>query len=198
MIGALIVGKSDLEKTGASAIEAARKLRKVLSGRTISENEKMIGAVADPDTGEICFFVSETEGSTSLEFVNSVSYDDNPEKFVWESGCLLRCELPIKLPFCFPVNKPSDVENIFSRAIEAVISKFRDPNVVYLVEASSKGPSDVIQPVILRATELDFDAALPTIDLLDKAVHDSGQKLLRCAHFCLKSKSTPELFSIEI
>ena len=107
VIGALIVGKSDSEKKAARSIEAARKLRKVLSGRTYSENEETIGAVANPDTGEIHFFVSETEGSTSLEFVNSVSYDDNPEKFVWESGCLLRCELPIKLPFCFPVNKPS-------------------------------------------------------------------------------------------
>ncbi|XWS37169.1 hypothetical protein CRYUN_Cryun19dG0019700 [Craigia yunnanensis] len=197
VIGALIVGKSDSEKTAARAIEAARKLRNVLSGRTNSENEETIGAVANPDTGEICFFVSETEGSTSLEFVNSVSYDDNPEKFVWESGCLLRCELPIKLPFCFPVNKPSDVENIFSRAIEAVIAKFRDPNIVYMVEASSKASLDVIQPAILRGAELDFDTALPTIELLDKAVHNSDQKLLRCAYFCLKSKSTPELFSAE-
>ncbi|XWS51339.1 hypothetical protein CRYUN_Cryun12cG0168700 [Craigia yunnanensis] len=192
VIGALIVGKSDSEKTAARAIEAARKLKKVLSGRTNSENEEMIGAVADPDTGEIRFFVSETECSMSLEFVNSVSYDDNPEKFFWETGCLLRCELPIKLPF-----KPSDVENIFSRAIEAVIAKFRDPNVVYMVEASSKASLDVIQPVIRRGAELDFDTALPTIELLDKAVHSSDQKLLRCACFCLKSKSTPELFSAE-
>ncbi|EOY22342.1 Peptidase C78, ubiquitin fold modifier-specific peptidase 1/ 2 isoform 3, partial [Theobroma cacao] len=197
VIGALIVGKSDTEKTAVRAIEAARKLRKVLSGSTNSVNEETIGAVADPDTGDIRFFVSETEGSTSLELVNSVSYDENTEKFVWETGCLLRCEIPIKLPFCFPVNKPADAENIFLRAVEAVIAKFKDPNVVYMVEASSKASSDVVQPVILRGEELDFDTALPNIELLDKAVHNSDQKLLPCAHFCLKNKSTPELFSVE-
>ncbi|XVF54605.1 hypothetical protein PTKIN_Ptkin05aG0195100 [Pterospermum kingtungense] len=194
VIGALVVGKSDPEKTAAAVIEAARKLRKVLSGRTDSENEATIGAIADPGNGEIRFFVSVTESSKSLELVNSVSYGDNPEKFVWESGCLLRCELPIKLPLCYPVNKPSDVENIFSRAIETVITKFREPNVVYMVEASSKASLDVIQPVIVCGAELDYDTALP---LLDKAVDNSDEKLLRCAHFCLKSKSTPELFSAE-
>ncbi|XVF08781.1 hypothetical protein REPUB_Repub07fG0032500 [Reevesia pubescens] len=197
VIGALIVGKSDHEKTAAMAIEAARKLRKVLSGRANSEYEETIGAVADPNTGEIHFFVSETESSTSLELVNSVLYDYNPEKFVWKSGCLLRCKLPIKLPLCFPVNKPSDVENAFLRAIEAVIAKFKDPNVVYMVETSSKSCLDVVQPVILCGTELDFDTALRNIELLDEAVDSSDQKLLPCAHFCLKRKSTPKLFSAE-
>lgn len=197
VIGALIVGKSDPEKTAARAIEAARKLRKVLAGRTESEKEVTIGAIADPDNGEIRFFASNTESSTSLEFVNSVSYGDNPEKFVWESGCLLRCELPVKLPFCFPVNKPSDAEYIFSRAIDTVFAKFREPDVVYMVESTSKASLDVIQPVIVRGAELDYDTALPTNELLDKAVHNSDQKLLPCANFCLKSKSTSELFSAE-
>lgn len=107
VIGALIVGKSDSEKTAARAVEATRKLKKLLTGTTKRENEETIGAVADPDTGDIRFFLSETESSTNFELVNPVSYGDNPEKFVWESGCLLLCQLPIKLPVCYPVNKPS-------------------------------------------------------------------------------------------
>ncbi|KAK8686295.1 hypothetical protein V6N13_125322 [Hibiscus sabdariffa] len=195
VIGALIVGKSDPQKTAVRAVEAARNLRRVLSGRTNLENEEIIGAVADPDTGDIRFFVSENESSASLDLVNSVSYDANPEKFLWESGCLLLCQLPIKLPVCFPVNKPSDVECIFSRAIEAVIAKLKDPNVVYLVEASNKASLDVVQPVIIRGADLDFDTTAPNIELLDEAAHSSEQKLLPCGHFCLKSKSTPHLFS---
>ncbi|OMP02930.1 hypothetical protein CCACVL1_02660 [Corchorus capsularis] len=197
VIGALIVGKSDSEKTAAKAIEAARKLRKDLCGTRNSVNEVIIGGFADQDTGDIRFFVSESENSTRLESVNSVSYDDNPEKLVWESGCLLRCELPIKLPFCFPINKPSDAENIFSHAIEAVIARFKDPNVMYMVEASSKSSSNTVQPVIIHGTQLDFDTALPDIELFDEASHSSDQKLLQCAHFCLKNKSSPELLSAE-
>ncbi|MBA0761645.1 hypothetical protein Gotri_024263, partial [Gossypium trilobum] len=197
VIGALIVGKSDPEKTAARAVEAARKLKKLLTGTTKLENEETIGAVADPDTGDIRFFLSETESSTNFELVNPVSYGDNPEKFVWESGCLLLCQLPIKLPVCYPANKPSDVESIFSRAIEAVIAKFKDPNVVYLVKASNRASLDVVQPVILRGSELDFDAAVANIELLDEAAQNSEKKLLRCAHFCLKSKSTSQLLSAE-
>ncbi|KAK8482476.1 hypothetical protein V6N11_051797 [Hibiscus sabdariffa] len=107
VIGALIVGKSDPQKTAARAIEAARNLRKVLSGRTNLENEEMIGAVADPDRGDIRFFLPEIDISASLELVNFVCYDDNPEKFLRESSCLLLCQLPIKLSVCFPANKPS-------------------------------------------------------------------------------------------
>ncbi|KAL4363304.1 hypothetical protein GQ457_04G015280 [Hibiscus cannabinus] len=195
VIGALIVGKSDPQKTAVRAVEAARNLRKVLSGKTNLENEEIIGAVADPDTGDIRFFVSENERSANLDLVNSVSYDANPEKFLWESGCLLLCQLPVKLPVCFPVNKPSDVEGIFSRAIEAVIAKLKDPNVVYMVEASNKASLDVVQPVILRGADLDFDTTAPNIEPLDEAAHSSEQKLLPCGHFCLKSKSTTHLFS---
>ncbi|XP_012470940.1 probable Ufm1-specific protease isoform X1 [Gossypium raimondii] len=197
VIGALIVGKSDPEKTAARAVEAARKLKKLLTGTTKLENEETIGAVADPDTGDIRFFLSETESSTNFELVNPVSYGDNPEKFVWESGCLLLCQLPIKLPVCYPANKPSDAESIFSRAIEAVIAKFKDPNVVYLVKASNRASLDVVQPVILRGSELGFDAAVANIELLDEAAQNSEKKLLRCAHFCLKSKSTSQLLSAE-
>ncbi|MBA0707751.1 hypothetical protein Golax_019770 [Gossypium laxum] len=197
VIGALIVGKSDPEKTAARAVEAARKLKKLLTGTTKLENEETIGAVADTDTGDIRFFLSETESSTNFELVNPVSYGDNPEKFVWESGCFLLCQLPIKLPVCYPANKPSDAESIFSRAIEAVIAKFKDPNVVYLVEASNRASLDVVQPVILRGSELDFDAAVANIELLDEAAQNSEKKLLRCAHFCLKSKSTSQLLSAE-
>ncbi|KAE8655239.1 putative Ufm1-specific protease [Hibiscus syriacus] len=194
VIGALIVGKSDLQKTAARAVEAARTLRKVLSGRTNLENEEMIGSVADPDTGDIRFFVSENESSASLDLVNSVLYDANPEKFLWESGCLLLCQLPIKLPVCFPVNNPSDVESIFLSAIEVVIAKFEDPNVVYMVEASNKASLDAVQPIILRGADLDFDTTAPNFELLDEASQSSEQNLLPCAHFCLKSKS---LFSAE-
>lgn len=86
------------------AIDAARRLRKLL----FDENREMIGAVADiNNTGNIQFFVSVSENSTSLELVTSVIYEDHPEKYVWEKGCLLRCELPIKFPVYFPLNNPS-------------------------------------------------------------------------------------------
>lgn len=107
VIGALVTGDSDFENKARKALDAARRLRKLLSGTEKSEDEEMIAAVANSYAGGIQFFISKTEKTTNLEPVSSVVHDDNPEKYVWENGCLLRCLLPIKLPFCFPVNKPS-------------------------------------------------------------------------------------------
>lgn len=61
----------------------------------------------DAESGEVHFFASKSVKSTSLELVDSVVYVDRPEKYLWERGCLLRCELPIKLPIYYPVENSS-------------------------------------------------------------------------------------------
>lgn len=111
IIGALIIKNSDVEKNASEAVDAARKLQRILSGEAEAEAELdvpvMIAAVADLETGDNKFFVSRSENSTSIETVEYVIYDDNPHGYVWERGCLIRCELPLKLPFYYPVNNPS-------------------------------------------------------------------------------------------
>lgn len=110
VIGALIVrDNSDFEQVASEAVSASRNLRKFLSGNVDgrdSEDRDLVGAVADSDTGNLRFFVSRSGNSTRLESVDDVIYDDQPEKYVWERGCLLRCELHIKLPVYFPVESP--------------------------------------------------------------------------------------------
>ena len=108
VIGAFVIGKSDSESKVREAIDAARRLRKLLSnGGGDLENKEMIGAYVDLNSKTVIrFFVSKSATSTSVEPVNSVVYEDKPEKFVWETGCLLRCEVPIRFPVCFPVNSP--------------------------------------------------------------------------------------------
>lgn len=110
VIGALIVrDNSDFEQVASEAVSASRNLRKFLSGNVDgrdSEDRDLVGAVADSDTGNLRFFVSRSGNSTRLESVDDVIYDDQPEKYVWERGCLLRCELQIKLPVYFPVESP--------------------------------------------------------------------------------------------
>lgn len=87
---------------------------------------------------------------------------------------------------------------MYLRATEAVVAKFKDPQVVYVVETLSKASTGVPQPVILRGIELDFDTALSNIKLLGKDAHDSDPKFLSCAHFCLKSKSDRPILSAEV
>lgn len=82
-------------------------MRRLLSGEAELPDTVTIGAVADSLGADIKFFVSRLENSMSIETVDYVLYDDNPGKFVWERGCLIRCELAIKLPFYYPANNPS-------------------------------------------------------------------------------------------
>ncbi|KAJ4712484.1 Peptidase C78, ubiquitin fold modifier-specific peptidase 1/ 2 [Melia azedarach] len=198
VIGALIIKNSDAEneKNASEAIGAARRLRRLLSAEAELANAITIGAVSDSAAADVRFFVSRSETSTSIETVDYVLYDDNPLKFVWERGCLIRCELPIRLPFYYSVNKPSDAENIYVHATEAVAAKLKDPQIVYVVETLSQASAEVPQPVVLRGKDLDFDTDLSNVKLLVEADQEDLNGL-SCAHFCLKSKSAPPFFSAE-
>ncbi|XP_034674032.1 probable Ufm1-specific protease isoform X2 [Vitis riparia] len=116
VIGALVVGsKCDLERVAGEAADASRRMRKFLYGDEYGGklgNQDLIGAIADSESGEIHFFVSRGENPTGLECVRSVIYEDDSGKYVWDTGCLLHCVLPIKLPFYFPVNSPSDLFDV--------------------------------------------------------------------------------------
>ncbi|CAN6585478.1 unnamed protein product [Malus baccata var. baccata] len=198
VIGALIVANSsDGKSASGEAIAAARRLRKLLSGeREKVDGQQVIGAVADFSGGDIQFFVSKSASLTSFEAVN-VLYEDHPEKYVWERGCLLRCELPFKLPIYHPVNRPNDSEKMFRRATEAVIAKFKDSKAAYMVEALSKTSAEVPQPVILRGVDLDFDTDLSNVKILGESAQDSDADLLSCSHFCLDSKKGAAVYSAE-
>ncbi|XP_050224687.1 probable Ufm1-specific protease isoform X2 [Mercurialis annua] len=201
VIGALIVTKtSDLEQTAREAINRACELRKLLSDETEAgvEKEAVIGAVADLDSDDVKFFASTSSNSAGIESINSVVYEDNPDKFIWERGCLIRCRLPIKLPLCVPVDNPPDAEKMFLRANEAVIAQLKDPRAVYMVESCNRDSSEASAPSILRGTELDFNVILSDIKLVhNDAPQDSSAKTITCSDFCLKGKSASKVISAE-
>ena len=107
IVGALVVGNSNVDERASQAIDAARKLNQILSHGENTEKKLLIGAVADINSADIHFFVSQSENDTSLDSVSSVVYENNPEKYIWERGCLLRCELPISMPLYIPLDSPS-------------------------------------------------------------------------------------------
>lgn len=111
IIGALFVGsKCELERVAGEAAYASLRMRKFLYGDEYegkSGKQDLIGAVSDTESGEMSFFVSKGGNPTELERVSSVIYEDDSGKYVWDIGCLLHCELPIKLPLYFPVNNQS-------------------------------------------------------------------------------------------
>lgn len=109
VIGALIVEKDcNFDKIAKEAINAACNLRKSLSSDANLGNLELIGAVVDLNNAkDVRFFVSRDGKMDSLESVSSIVYEDNPEKFVWERGCLLHCALQVKLPLYYQPSKPN-------------------------------------------------------------------------------------------
>lgn len=92
----------------------------------------------------------------------------------------------------------SDAQKMYLHAIDTVIDKFKDPQIVYLVEALSQTSAELPQPVILRGKDLDFGTNLSNMKLVGEAAEDLDRKDLSCAHFSLKSKSAPTIFSAEV
>ncbi|KAF2293237.1 hypothetical protein GH714_040593 [Hevea brasiliensis] len=91
-----------------------------------------------------------------------------------------------------------DVERMYLRATEAAVAQLKDSHVVFKLERLSKGSSNATQPIILHGRELDFSTDLLDIKLVDvEASQDSDPKTLTCRNFCLKSKSSPTVISVE-
>lgn len=112
MIGALIAhDKNDVkvENVAGDIISAVRDFRKAHYGDD-SEDQVLIGAVLDLNNGscehDLQFFISRAANSYKLDEVSSIVYEDQPVKEVWEKGCIVRCELPLKLPLYYASDNP--------------------------------------------------------------------------------------------
>ncbi|KAJ8642787.1 hypothetical protein MRB53_004535 [Persea americana] len=186
IVGALYVKDSAWEENAYKAAEASRSMRKLLYGFDL--NGDMIGAAADLATDDIQFFVSGP--GQSLKAFDTVVFENYPEKFVWEVGCLLRCELTMKLPIYIPINRPSEAEKIFSSVIDDAAAKVKDPRAAYIVEMVNKDPEEVSQPILLQGGELDFHMDLKGTELLENTDKRSVKKTISCSYFCSKNKSS--------
>ena len=95
IVGALLVGGGGSDADVTRALEQARALRELLFG--VATSHGLVGGHMDAATGDIRFVVSESAGTDSVEG-SAVTWEDEPGRLLWEKGCLLRCELPLKLP----------------------------------------------------------------------------------------------------
>lgn len=190
VIGALIVGEDcNFDKFAGEAIDAACNLRRNLSSDANLGNLELVGAVVDLNNAkDVRFFVSKDGKLDSHESISSIVYEDNPEKFVWGRGCLLRCALHVKLPLYYQPSKPSDVHEIYMRAADAVANKFRDPQVTCLIEALNETSG----AIVLRGSELNTDSSSSSSEL-----KDSDTKALLCSYFSSRSKDVTSFSSIE-
>ncbi|KAL3512640.1 hypothetical protein ACH5RR_025357 [Cinchona calisaya] len=195
VVGALIA-RSDLniENTAREAIDAAAKLRKLLYSDVAGNDFKdhsLVGAVVDLNNSEESqFFVLRGGNSRNIERVGSVVYEEQPEKYVWEKGCLLQCEIPIKLPVYYPANNPKDVEKMYIRATENVVSNLMGPNTTFILEANE--PSAGERPVVLHGTDLDISK-----EISSAIAQESGIKKLACSYLCSKAGDTTSYASLE-
>ena len=102
MLGALLVGGEGSDADAVRALELARSLRERLLGAAACHG--MVGGCMDAAFGEIRFVASESGGTGAVEGVEIV-WEDEPGMLLWEKGCLLRCELPLKLPLYVPADE---------------------------------------------------------------------------------------------
>ncbi|XP_040385270.1 probable Ufm1-specific protease [Oryza brachyantha] len=153
VVGALHVGRSaEFGADARGALELARALRERLSGERASHG--MVGGCVDAGTGEIQFLVSEGDGLEAVEAAGVV-WEDEPGRLLWEKGCLLRCELPLKLPLYASSDDMSGIEARFFSLIESTVSKLRDPHVSYLIEGPLATRDESHYSVILHGNDLD-------------------------------------------
>ncbi|KAL0357607.1 UNVERIFIED_CONTAM: putative Ufm1-specific protease [Sesamum calycinum] len=179
---------------------AVRNLRKILYGNG-NGDQVLVGAVLGLTDGsgerDLQFFISRTGKSRNLEKASAVVYETQPEKQVWEKGCIVRCELPLNLPLYYASNNPKDVEDAYTRAIEGVEHKLRDPQVAYVIEAQSKPSPGGPEPVIIHGTELEPPAELPRNVIVLETAEESLAKSITCSYFFVETKNISSFTSVE-
>ncbi|KAG2628779.1 hypothetical protein PVAP13_3KG412900 [Panicum virgatum] len=157
ILGALLVGGEGSDADAVRALELARSLRERLLGAAASHG--MVGGCMDAAFGEIRFVASESGGTDAVEGVEVV-WEDEPGRLLWEKGCLLRCELPLKLPLYVPAYEISGIEERFSALLESTVAKLRDPHVSYLVEGPIAS-NESRHSIILYGDDFSFDSHIP-------------------------------------
>ncbi|KAJ3701688.1 hypothetical protein LUZ61_005393 [Rhynchospora tenuis] len=130
IIGALFVGSQNWKEDTNKAIEASHKLRECLYDDKVSHS--MVAALSNAESSEIQFCVS---AKSTVSEVESVLYEDNPENILWDKGCLLRCQMALKLPLYSPLHEKLDCERTVSSLAKHAIGRLRDPCTAYLVES---------------------------------------------------------------
>ncbi|KAK9119930.1 hypothetical protein Scep_018023 [Stephania cephalantha] len=181
VIGAVLVSNNGFEANARKAAEAARRIRRFFTANCGGDGDDddgvVVGAAADLVTGETRFFVS---NSAKFDRIDDVCYEEFPEKLVWDRGCLVRCELGIKLPIFVPANNQSVAEEIFSAAIDGTAALLKDQKIVYVVEGH-KASEGVLNSVIVRGVELDA--------MLKMGNSKESANSLPCSSFCGENKS---------
>ncbi|KAI4303807.1 hypothetical protein MLD38_039400 [Melastoma candidum] len=200
VIGALAFQKDgSTDQVARKVANAALELKKFLvpdgAGSDNAQNGWVIGAVGDSDTGDIQFFASGDGGRSHLQTVPSVVYDNDPDKYIWEKGCLMHCQLPIKLPFFYPMNNSADASEMYSSSIGATASKLKQSDVSFVLE-SSKKRAEILEPVFLRGYDL-FSADPSFVGWSDTTSRESDQKSRLCSHFCSHSSLVTGNYSAE-
>ncbi|XP_051133390.1 probable Ufm1-specific protease isoform X2 [Andrographis paniculata] len=201
VIGAVFVHNNNelkAEKVIHNAISAVRNFRKTVYGDD-NESQEVIGAVLDLNNGssdrDLQFFISRRGHPSSLVKVCTVIYEDHPEKKVWDRGCIVRCELPVKLPLYYSSTNTNDVEGVYARAIEDVERKLRDPDVAFVIEAQDKPSLGGLPPIIIHG--IDLPAELPDNAFIIESAEESLVKSLRCSYFFSESKDIASFSSVE-
>ncbi|CAH9133760.1 unnamed protein product [Cuscuta epithymum] len=196
VIGAMIVEKDcNLNQTAEVAIDLTRKLRELLYD--VTEEQDLIGAVVDLNCGgNPQFFVPGAAGKLENVCFAVHGEEEKPEKFVWGRGCLIRCELPIKLPLYYPQkHSPEVVHDIYTSAIDAIVSSLRDPQLTFIIEALNQ-VSAAVPPIILQDLE-EPHAQLAGLAYSELSNKSFSAKTLLCSDLFQTSENMATFSSIE-
>nr|CAB3465716.1 unnamed protein product [Digitaria exilis] len=150
-------GNEGSDADAARALELARALRERLLG--VAASHGMVGGCMDASSGEIRFVASGSGGRDAAEGLEVV-WEDDPGTLLWEKGCLLRCELPLKLPLYVPADEISGIEERFSSLVESTAAKLRNPIVSFLVEGPVTS-DESRHSIILHGSDLCSDSHIP-------------------------------------
>ncbi|CAN6464361.1 unnamed protein product [Victoria cruziana] len=186
VIGAIYLSDTNWEFNARKAAVASAEMSRILcQGDAISS---MIGAAGDLNTKEIHYFI--LNSSDCMEPVVSLTFEENPERSLWEVGCFLRADVEMKMPIYFSETRSSDMKQILFPVVNEIIEQLRSPSTVYMVKASNDS-CERGHVNVLHHSELDSSAEGFHVKHLQNANEGTGSERQLCSYFCAGRDSGP-------
>lgn len=194
VIGALFVSNTSGRDNAIKAGDTCSKLRRYLLPMQ-KESSFVIGAAATINTDDIEYFIYMEGKSSSIEAFKTVIHEKKPAQYLWDTACLLHCQMSLNLPVYFTSNKSPEEQ--FSLVVEDFAANLKGPRAVFQAESVSNQSEECL-PLLLRCMDSNVGESYKSIEPLEKNSGHWNADYLPCSKLCSTNKCILSASGVEI
>lgn len=194
VVGALFVSDTNGRDNAIKAGDICSKLRRYLLPMQ-NESSFVIGVAATINTDDTEYFMYMEGKSSSIEAFKTVIHEEKSAQYLWDTACLLHCQMSLNLPVYLSSNKSSEEQ--FSLVVEDFAANLKGPRAVFQAESVANQSEDC-SPLLLRYMDSNVGGLDKNIEPLKNNNGHWNEDYLLCSKLCSTDKCLLSASGVEI